>query len=717
MGVLRFGRARFSLLAACKVLVPAVGIAVLFQNCSGGFRSGVEDQAAGSSYCVSTPSDPTCQEQPKVVCDFNGQEVGEGASVTAFLNSSVPNGQTCQSETRVCHDGALSGSFNFASCQPDQPKACLFNGQTVAHGQSIKAYLKSTVPFGSTCQEESRTCTDGVLSGSYSYGSCAVDQPAACLFNGKTIAHGQSVTAFDSSSVPYGKTCAPQTRTCYNGALTGHGDYASCVVDEPASCLFNGMTVAHLQKVTAYATSTVPYGQKCSPVVRTCNNGVLSGQGNYASCRSDAPAACLVNGMTVPHGGSISLYLKGSVDITEQCASESRVCDNGVLSGSATFGSCTTNAVTINPSRTRFHILWLEPLKLRATRGAVTTMGVTSGELRAMVQNYKRLGFYTLVVAYTEYADYFMYKAGSFSYYSKDLGQTVKANDAARNYGLLADGGDFLSVLMDEARLQNLKVILGLGRTGDLNLVIDMATKANGGTVSEPSGNTISDRVARVNQAARDLAHDLYVKFGGNPAFGGWYLSHETHCIDQGMRLYAPVATYLRSLTPAKDVMISPTPNATSCDSKKTLLQVVDENKNLVNIYAYQDAIGAGARFINGISSYQYTDSARAAAISDLIPVFNNLKLIHAQTGTFFWVNTEAWRMDGPTYGNSYPGAWSGVKTQMNQWAALSPYVGNLMLNEGFLMFDFGIEDAKLRDSASQQKAAQFTRDYLLYLK
>jgi hypothetical protein len=51
---------------------------------------------------------------------------------------------------------------------------CTFNGQTVANGSSVTAYQASTVPSGQSCALETRTCTNGTLSGSYQYASCSV---------------------------------------------------------------------------------------------------------------------------------------------------------------------------------------------------------------------------------------------------------------------------------------------------------------------------------------------------------------------------------------------------------------------------------------------------------------------------------------------------------------------------------------------------------------
>ena len=52
--------------------------------------------------------------------------------------------------------------------------ACSWNGTTVASGSAVTAYQAATVPDGQTCVSQTRTCTSGTLSGSYTHASCAV---------------------------------------------------------------------------------------------------------------------------------------------------------------------------------------------------------------------------------------------------------------------------------------------------------------------------------------------------------------------------------------------------------------------------------------------------------------------------------------------------------------------------------------------------------------
>ncbi len=227
-----------------------------------------------------------------------------------------------------------------------KPSSCLFNGQTIASGNSVKAYLNSTVAAGGSCQSETRVCTAGSLSGSFNYSSCQVAAFASCLYNGQTIAHGSSVTAYTVSQVPFGQVCQPQTRTCFNGALTGQGNYGSCTVAGPAACLFNGVTIASGQSVIAYPVSAVPYGQTCQTQTRTCHDGTLSGNGVFGSCVVNQPASCLINGETIPSGATKTFYLFPTSH-GGSCATENRACQNGTLSGSAQYSSCQLIPTTV----------------------------------------------------------------------------------------------------------------------------------------------------------------------------------------------------------------------------------------------------------------------------------------------------------------------------------------------------------------------------------
>jgi hypothetical protein len=73
-----------------------------------------------------------------------------------------------------------------------------------------------------------------------------VEAADSCSFNGQTVTHGSSVTAYlsesvnVSESVEYGRDCLSQTRFCTDGSLSGTYEYSSCIVTgspENSSCV------------------------------------------------------------------------------------------------------------------------------------------------------------------------------------------------------------------------------------------------------------------------------------------------------------------------------------------------------------------------------------------------------------------------------------------------------------------------------------------------
>ncbi|WP_415062525.1 hypothetical protein [Bdellovibrio sp.] len=377
---------------------------------------------AGVDFCGAGGTGCGTETLASQSCQFGGQSLAEGQSVTAFLNSSG----SCVSEQRVCVSGILSGSYQYSSCDSGAERSCLFNGKTIASGEEVVAYLKSTVPNGETCKSESRSCQKGVLSGSFEYSSCEINTYRSCLFNGITVPHGQAIAAYLSSS----GTCQPQTRTCLNGALTGVGDYASCVAvaAAPSSCLFAGRTVNSGESVVAYATSVVASGIPCQSQVRTCNNGVLSGSWQFSSCTVEQPASCLLNGQTIPHGGSQVLYLNSVADSSGRCPTETRVCTNGTLSGSAKYSSCTQKIVYGPKDNGKYFAHFLvEASQTAEINGYVNTMVVAADEASLKVAADKNFSAIAVVSSAFFYKDPQTGKFGMYADYKERWAKMVPA--------------------------------------------------------------------------------------------------------------------------------------------------------------------------------------------------------------------------------------------------------------------------------------------------
>ncbi len=217
-------------------------------------------------------------------CTFNGNTIADGDAVTAYRVGGVPFGSTCESQQRTCSNGVLSGTYQQPNCTVAGADSCTFDGNTVAHGDSVTAYGAYSVPYGSSCTSERRTCTNGVLSGTNQAASCSVTQPSACAFGTSSVANGGEVTAYQAATVPFGSTCQSETRSCTNGVLSGSYEAEACSVAPASTCVFDGVELQNGQAVTAYESEAVPYGSSCVSEQRTCGDGTLSGSYEAVTC-------------------------------------------------------------------------------------------------------------------------------------------------------------------------------------------------------------------------------------------------------------------------------------------------------------------------------------------------------------------------------------------------------------------------------------------------
>ena len=283
-------------------------------------------------------------------CSFHNLTLTNGASVTAYQSASVPFDSSCTSQQRTCHNGTLSGSYTNTSCSVNAAASCSFHDSAVEHGNSVTAYLNPSEPYGGSCTSQPRSCNNGVLSGSYTNASCSVESTPTCTFNRQILQDGATITAYQSSSVPFGSTCVSQIRTCSEGSLSGSYAYGSCSVRAASNCSFNGQTILHGSSVSAYETSSVPFGSTCASEQRTCGNGMLSGSYRHGSCQIERPT-CTFDGQTVPHGNTVIAYLNNSEAFGRSCTSQIRTCFDGNLSGSYRHGSCEIETIArMNPT-------------------------------------------------------------------------------------------------------------------------------------------------------------------------------------------------------------------------------------------------------------------------------------------------------------------------------------------------------------------------------
>lgn len=171
----------------------------------------------------------------------------------------------------------------------NQPKNCIYLGAEILDGESFTAYQSETVAYDQSCQSEIRTCSNGVLSGSFTAASCSVNPVNNCSYDNEAILHGEGFTAYESETVAYDESCNSEVRTCTDGSLSGSFTALTCSVTPALNCTYNGQTVLHGQQVTGYSASSASilktWGTSCTNlrVSRTCTDGSLGGT-LYPTC-------------------------------------------------------------------------------------------------------------------------------------------------------------------------------------------------------------------------------------------------------------------------------------------------------------------------------------------------------------------------------------------------------------------------------------------------
>ncbi len=293
----------------------------------------------------------SCAVVPGTPCTIGGLSMASGESRTFYDTASVSAGNQCAAHTQVrkCTNGTLSGSplFSIASCTG--PLSCTLDGVTLNDSQSQSFYFLQHIPFGELCSaySASRTCTNGALGGdlSYKYSSCAPVTRSSCTADNVVLESGSSTRFFSAIVAPAGQACSSiaQTRSCTNGSLSGSASYnrASCLDTLP--CLLDGVSVAHASSSVFYSAQSVGFGTTCSSVsqARACTNASLSGNATYkyATCAVAPPSSCTLDGTTLATGSSGTFYNARSVAYGGTCSSaaQTRTCTNGVLGGASSY--------------------------------------------------------------------------------------------------------------------------------------------------------------------------------------------------------------------------------------------------------------------------------------------------------------------------------------------------------------------------------------------
>lgn len=211
----------------------------------------------------------------------NGTLIGMTTAL-GYLVTGLTNGTTYYFSVQAANIRGTTTYSGEKTCTPvGLPCTSPWGGPNITDGTTISAYQSSSVTSPAVCISESRTCNNGDLSGSYSNQSCSVTYLACNSPWGTTMNNGDSIVAYQSASVTSPATCVSETRTCSNGILSGSYTSQTCNVNTLGCLTPWGATVANGASVTAYSTTT----GACYPQTRTCTNGVLSGSYTDQTCK------------------------------------------------------------------------------------------------------------------------------------------------------------------------------------------------------------------------------------------------------------------------------------------------------------------------------------------------------------------------------------------------------------------------------------------------
>jgi hypothetical protein len=306
-----------------------------------------------------------------------------------------------------------------------------------------------------------------------------------------------------------------------------------------------------------------------------------------------------------------------------------------------------------------FTSAWLEP------GDAMTSPRPTAADISARVDELHALGIRTLIVAYVEYK-YPLHWPAFYPTTIPALQPEPHCMDAAPI--------DIVTPVMRRAAALGMHVVLGLGRGPALGPTCAVPAPGKdqaGGMRLDDSLLPASDADMDAEAAReREVAADLVRAYGSDPrtrgALYGWYISHEANDYSRALRFYDKVAAALHGLAPEKPVLVAPA--GTPINITRAALE-----QTQVNIFAYQDAVGAGyvgpgASCLEdsppcpGPYQYSYEPENR---MRDLARLFGTYASWHRGTRTHLWSDTEVWQMDGPTYGAAYAATCSRVLRQI----------------------------------------------------
>jgi hypothetical protein len=322
-----------------------------YGSCTGG--SGTWNYSAWGG-CSATACNTTgTQTRSAVSCSFAAASGSRTRSVACKRNDgtlvldSMCTGtkpiaaESCTpTDSNVCGSPAVSQACSARACNSCSAPG----GGTLAHGQSGTYYTANFASGSCGNVAETRTCSDGTLSGSASIASCS---PVSCpsgysptTHNGEQVCQSPTTTALLNNQYYPGAVMCPQGYTAVGGyKVSGfvNGDWIGMGCHGVLAQMINnasGETVSYLS-LCAHAKWVFDHGPYSGVVYCKLANSSIAMSGTKR---------CLhpyFYDQSYDHGATITVYSTSSVASPQSCSSVSQqmTCSNGSWTNYPAFGS------------------------------------------------------------------------------------------------------------------------------------------------------------------------------------------------------------------------------------------------------------------------------------------------------------------------------------------------------------------------------------------
>lgn len=332
----------------------------------------VEQKADGSISISATMTNDTSNAAKKS-CNRFGRVVPNSENIYAFKDQTVPFQEDCEFEVKVCRDGEFATPnkwYEFKECFIGEWLDCKIDKTNLWHSNAATYYAKYD-PKLKDCPSQVRRCWNGNpdWDNEYIYTTCnkpgwvvsasALNRcPNPFVWESKVWDHGEKWVWYFRNTVGWFWNCEWEVDgklnkvavECLYGTIQPIGNnvkiWRSCSKWTPKNCTTPWWTtVEHGKSVVAYENGSMGYGASCESEVRVCDDWVLWWRYQYQSCSVAQPVGCMTPWWElVAHQWTFTAFQTDSVSYGNICASQTRVCTNGVNNGSYVFRSCTVNA-------------------------------------------------------------------------------------------------------------------------------------------------------------------------------------------------------------------------------------------------------------------------------------------------------------------------------------------------------------------------------------